>query len=99
MKEVLLDRPSSETSRADLLRYAEDLGLDVVAFAEDMASPETMRRIDQDVSWGRRIGVSSMPTVYLNGRRVDKKMKMSFLFWSMRAEALKGSRENAKQEW
>ena len=99
MKEVLMDRPMNEASREELLGYAEDVGLDVVAFAEDMDSPQTKARIEQDVRWGRQIGVSSTPTVYLNGRRVDKKMRTSLLFWNSRAEALKDSREARNQDW
>ena len=89
----------SPRCREELLAYAEDVGLDVGAFAEDMDSRQTKARIKQDVSWGRQIGVSSTPTVYLNGRRVDKKMRTSLLFWSSRAKALKDSREARNQDW
>ncbi len=53
----------------DLLRYAEELGLDMARFRADIASPEVQRRIDADKAQGRRAGVEGTPTLFINGRK------------------------------
>lgn len=41
------------------------LGLDVQGFRRCMMNPESMRRIQQDLSEARRLGVASTPTLFL----------------------------------
>ena len=99
MQERLMNRPTDDLVREDYLLYADDLGLDLGAFEKDMDSPQTMARIRQDVAWGRKVGVTSTPAIFLNGRRVDNSMRQSLMFWTLRAEALKRSRAGQNQEW
>src|SRR6266849_1076569 len=56
--------------RESLLRYARELGLDVPAFATCLGDPATLARVGQDVDAAARVGVSSTPTLFFNGRTV-----------------------------
>jgi protein-disulfide isomerase len=56
---------------ADLHRYAEQLGLDVQRFAEDLANGAHIGRVREDFMSGVRSGVNGTPTFYVNGLRHD----------------------------
>jgi protein-disulfide isomerase len=47
--------------------YAQKLGLDVEQFKTDMAGMETKQRVDLDMQRGRALGVSSTPSIFING--------------------------------
>jgi protein-disulfide isomerase len=53
----------------DLLRYAEELGLDPDRFQEDLVSHEHQERVGADVDSADLSGVSGTPTFFINGRR------------------------------
>src|SRR5918996_149271 len=53
----------------DLVRYAEQLGLDVERFADDLRSHARARRIAEDLEGAELSGVSGTPTFFVNGRR------------------------------
>lgn len=58
----------AQESRADLFRgFAEELGLDMVAYDAAVADPSTSERVDQDFEEGRALGVSSTPTFFVDG--------------------------------
>jgi len=48
--------------------YAAELGLDVDQFKRDAASPEIKRKIDADLKEATRLGVTSTPGFFINGR-------------------------------
>ena len=50
--------------------YAEELGLDGGAFAECLDSGRHSATVDRDMRAGFRYGVSSTPTLFLNGRTI-----------------------------
>jgi Na+/H+ antiporter NhaA len=54
---------------ADLLGYAEQLGLDVDRFADDLDDEGGNRHIAEDVEGADLSGVSGTPTFFVNGRR------------------------------
>ena len=54
---------------ADLVRYAERLGLDVERFAGDLGSRRAAERIAEDVEGADLSGVTGTPTFFINGRR------------------------------
>jgi Na+/H+ antiporter NhaA len=54
---------------ADLRRYAEELGLDVDRFWEEVRSRAYARRIAEDVRSAEESGVAGTPTFFVNGRR------------------------------
>jgi Na+/H+ antiporter NhaA len=53
----------------DLLRYAEDLGLDLDRFTEDLRTHAGATRVAEDVDSADLSGVSGTPTFFINGRR------------------------------
>ncbi|MEM9192971.1 MAG: thioredoxin domain-containing protein [Myxococcota bacterium] len=53
----------------DLVGYAEDLGLDLTQFRNDMLAEETQARVVANKELGRELGVSGTPTIFINGRR------------------------------
>ncbi len=56
---------------ADLHRFAEEIGLDVVRFDEDMAEDRYRDRVREDFMSGVRSGVNGTPTFFINGVRYD----------------------------
>jgi protein-disulfide isomerase len=55
-------------SRADFLRYAADLGLDVKAFSAAMDAEATRRAIRADAAAARKLGARGTPTFFINGK-------------------------------
>jgi Na+/H+ antiporter NhaA len=54
---------------SDLTRYAEELGLDVAQFGDDLRTRSGAGRIEEDVDSADLSGVSGTPTFFINGRR------------------------------
>ena len=55
-------------SRADFLRYAAELGLDVKAFSAAMDAEETRRAVRIDAIAGKKVGARGTPTFFINGK-------------------------------
>jgi protein-disulfide isomerase len=68
MYDVLLSNQGDLTPR-DLIRYANDLGLDVERFTEELRRREYAPRVSEDVASADESGVSGTPTFFINGRR------------------------------
>ncbi len=68
MHDLLLDRQDA-LRIPDLLRYAEELGLDVDRFTEDLRMHEGAARIAEDVDSADLSGVSGTPSFFINGKR------------------------------
>jgi len=59
-------------SRADLFRsFAEEMGLDMAAYDEAVASPATLARVELDLNDGQALGVSSTPTFFVDGEMLE----------------------------
>ena len=58
-------------ARADLLRYASDLGIPADTFAQCLDSGRFRRLVEADVEQGRQLGVLSTPTFFINGMRLE----------------------------
>jgi protein-disulfide isomerase len=54
---------------ADLVGYAEQLGLDTERFADDLRQRRHAARVASDVDGADLSGVSGTPTFFINGRR------------------------------
>jgi Na+/H+ antiporter NhaA len=54
---------------ADLIRYAEQLGLDVEDFSSQLREHAGANRVAEDVNSADLSGVSGTPTFFINGRR------------------------------
>jgi Na+/H+ antiporter NhaA len=68
MHDLLLTRQDALRA-ADLLMYAEELGLDVDRFHDDLRKHAHENRIAQDVESADLSGVSGTPTFFINGQR------------------------------
>ena len=68
MHDLLLSRQDNLTP-AHLLGYANELGLDLDRFRDDLRQHRYTARIDQDVESADLSGVSGTPTFFINGQR------------------------------
>ena len=68
MHDLLLDHQDALTAR-NLVGYAEQLGLDVDRFRDDLRTHSAGARIAEDVDSADLSGVSGTPTFFINGRR------------------------------
>jgi Na+/H+ antiporter NhaA len=68
MHDKLLDH-QAELTAPDPERYAEELGLDVERFWEELRRREYAPRVAEDVASADASGVSGTPTFFINGRR------------------------------
>jgi protein-disulfide isomerase len=51
-------------------RYAQELGLDVVRFKNDLGDPRLRERVQEDAQLAQRLGVNGTPTFLVNGETV-----------------------------
>jgi len=65
----LLFEHQDALSKRDLVRYAEELALDVDRFIDDLRKHVGAAQVDADVSSADLSGVSGTPTFFVNGRR------------------------------
>ncbi|WP_407952094.1 Na+/H+ antiporter NhaA [Plantactinospora sonchi] len=68
MHALLLTRQNALTSD-DLIRYADELGLDRDRFSHDLLTDAHDDRISDDIDSADLSGVSGTPTFFINGRR------------------------------
>jgi protein-disulfide isomerase len=68
MHDLLLDH-QGELRPDDLTRYAEEIGLDVERFWDDVRSRERAARVAEDVTSADESGVAGTPTFFINGKR------------------------------
>jgi predicted DsbA family dithiol-disulfide isomerase len=55
-----------------ILRLAEEVGLDVTQFEEDLLDPALEARLRSEFEEGERLGVHGTPTLFINGRLHDE---------------------------
>lgn len=60
-------------------RIAEELGLDMDRFNRDLNSPEIETLIERDRGEAKRLGVGSVPAVFINGRLLKNRSRKGFL--------------------
>ena len=68
MYDTLLSH-QDELSPRDLIRYAQELDLDVDRFRDELRRREYAARVSDDVASADESGVSGTPTFFINGRR------------------------------
>ncbi len=68
MHDKLLDH-QDELTPPDLARYAEELGLDVERFWDELRRREHAGRVAEDVASADASGVAGTPSFFINGRR------------------------------
>ncbi len=69
MHDLLIKR-SPKLERASLIKYAQELGLDVKKFTESIDSQKHKKEIDADIKLAEDLDLYNTPTFYINGRRV-----------------------------
>lgn len=60
-----------DLSRRTVLRYADDIGLDMGQFTADLDSHRFRARVLDEEQQGERIGVGGTPTFFINGKRYN----------------------------
>src|SRR5919201_2575546 len=68
MHDTLLDH-QHELTPPDLRRHAEELGLDVERFWDELRRREHAERVAEDVGTADASGVAGTPSFFINGRR------------------------------
>lgn len=68
MHDLLLERQDALRS-ADLMRYAQELGLDAERFRSELAGRKHAGRVAADIDRAALSGVTGTPTFFVNGRR------------------------------
>jgi predicted DsbA family dithiol-disulfide isomerase len=63
------ERHQNALSPRDLIGYAEQLGLDVGRFSDELEAHRRRNRIAEDVAGADRSNVAGTPTSFVNGRR------------------------------
>jgi protein-disulfide isomerase len=56
---------------ADLIRYAENIGLDMERFRRDLNNHTYLRRVQEDLKSAQLSGVHGTPTFFINGQRYE----------------------------
>jgi protein-disulfide isomerase len=69
MHDTLFDNQTHLT-RADLLGYAKSLGLDLAAFQQALDNHTYRPIVERDLAEAAGLGVTTTPTVFVNGRRL-----------------------------
>jgi protein-disulfide isomerase len=72
---------------ADLHAYAEQLGLDVARFDNELAGHANADRVREDFMSGVRSGVNGTPTFYINGKRHDASYDIDTLLAALQSAA------------
>jgi protein-disulfide isomerase len=58
-------------SQDNLIKYAEELGLNVEKFKNDLNNPLMAQQVDTDLSTGNKIGLDSTPSFVINNKLVQ----------------------------
>lgn len=67
---VLLLERSPALSRANLIAYAKELGLDVPRFTKDLDGMAHRKEIERDVKLAEGLDLYTTPTLFINGIKV-----------------------------
>jgi protein-disulfide isomerase len=83
----LLYESQQHLEQADLHRYAEQLGLDVDRFDDELTRHVHAERVREDFMSGVRSGVNGTPTFYVNGVRHDGDYQLETLLAALEPDA------------
>lgn len=76
MQEMLFAKQSewghnSEPQRALMIKYAQELGLDVEKFSASLTNLFVLQKIERDKQDGIALGVTGTPTFFVNGKKLQ----------------------------
>lgn len=77
---------SRAITRASIVTWANDLGLDMASFTAALDSPAVQKSVDRDIEDGERAGVSGTPTIFLNGKKYQGSLEPEVLLPVIAAE-------------
>jgi hypothetical protein len=104
MRRLLFQHTHGHVGR-DYAELARRAGLQVAEFLNDMNSKIVRARVLEDVTLASRLGVTEVPAVFLEGRRVPDLCVSNPVFWAAVADELAKGRElsrpsplNSKEE-
>jgi protein-disulfide isomerase len=69
MHDLLITR-SPKLDRASLIKYAQELGLDLNKFTESIDGKKHSQAIERDKELASKMAVFSTPTYFINGRKI-----------------------------
>ena len=68
-----LFKNQDKLSESTYMEIAKNLGLDLKQFSLDMMRPSIRNKIEEDISDGKKAGISGTPSIFVNGRFVKKR--------------------------
>jgi protein-disulfide isomerase len=74
----VLYKNQSQLDAVSLKKYAADLGLNVKQFEADLANQKIADEVRKDIEDGKRYGLSSTPTVFVNGVKIRQLSSQGF---------------------
>lgn len=66
-------------AREDLLRYAQELNLDVSAFNQCLSNQTHRTEVEGDLADALKSGISGTPTMFMNGKKIQGAIPYRFL--------------------
>ena len=87
---------SAENAWTKMTEFAGQSGLNPDTFKGCMASPEAAAAVDASKANGQQLGVSSTPTLFINGRRLvgaDPRALEQYFQYEMAQQKIRGSHE------
>ena len=93
MHDLLYER-QRHLADQDLHSYAEELGLDVDRFDQELAAHVHSARVHEDFMSGVRSGVNGTPTFYINGVRHDDSYDAEVLLDALERSAVEQRRSS-----
>jgi Na+/H+ antiporter NhaA len=94
MHDLLLDHQDALRTN-DLISYAQQLGLDVERFTDDLRGHTGTARVAEDVDSADLSGVTGTPTFFINGRRHYGAYDIAALSAAVRAAGARATLANA----
>ncbi|BDV31869.1 Na+/H+ antiporter NhaA [Microbacterium terricola] len=76
---------------SDIVRLARELGLDVEKFERDLTAPEVTGRVRDDMLDAEAMGITAVPTLFINGRRHTGPYDAQSLIRALGAETVDGA--------
>lgn len=68
---ALLYQNQVDLSEPNLMRFAQQVGMDIARLRADLSSGKYDPVIEEDVEEAKRVGLTSTPTFYINGRKLE----------------------------
>lgn len=78
MHEMLFNH-QQELGNGYLVEYANNLGLDICKFLQDMSKQVHINRINEDIESGLNSGVTTTPALFINGIRYSERWNIEQL--------------------